>query len=97
MRRLTQQADAVLVHHGWFWKGEDPCIVGMKQRRLATLLRHDISLIAYHLPLDAHPELGNNAATGPAAGFDGDWNGWRQRSDAGAGDAGRIGGTGQWS
>ncbi len=58
---ITQQTDAVLVHHGWFWKGEDPCIVGMKQRRLATLLRHDISLIAYHLPLDAHPELGNNA------------------------------------
>jgi dinuclear metal center YbgI/SA1388 family protein len=58
---ITQQADAVLVHHGWFWKGEDPCIVGMKQRRLATLLRHGISLIAYHLPLDAHPELGNNA------------------------------------
>ncbi len=55
------RADAVLVHHGYFWKGEDPCIVGMKHRRLATLLRHDLSLIAYHLPLDAHPELGNNA------------------------------------
>ncbi|MFZ1325712.1 MAG: Nif3-like dinuclear metal center hexameric protein [Candidatus Contendobacter sp.] len=54
-------ADAVLVHHGYFWKGENPRIVGMKQRRIATLLRHDISLIAYHLPLDAHPELGNNA------------------------------------
>ncbi len=58
---IENQADAVLVHHGWFWKGEDPRIVGMKQRRLAALLRHDISLIAYHLPLDAHPELGNNA------------------------------------
>ncbi len=58
---IAQQADAILVHHGWFWKGEDPRIVGMKQRRLAALLRHDISLIAYHLPLDAHPELGNNA------------------------------------
>lgn len=58
---VEQQADAVLVHHGWFWKGEDPRIIGIKQRRLATLLRHDISLIAYHLPLDAHPELGNNA------------------------------------
>jgi len=54
-------ADAVLVHHGYFWKGENPRIIGMKQRRLATLLRHEISLIAYHLPLDAHPELGNNA------------------------------------
>lgn len=58
---IERQADAILVHHGWFWKNEDPRIVGMKQRRLATLLRHDISLIAYHLPLDAHPELGNNA------------------------------------
>ncbi|TVR61430.1 MAG: Nif3-like dinuclear metal center hexameric protein [Candidatus Competibacteraceae bacterium] len=61
---VEQQADAVLVHHGYFWKGEDPCIVGMKHRRLATLLRHDLSLIAYHLPLDAHPELGNNAQLG---------------------------------
>jgi dinuclear metal center YbgI/SA1388 family protein len=58
---VERQADAVLVHHGYFWRGEDPCIVGMKQRRLATLLRHEISLLAYHLPLDAHPELGNNA------------------------------------
>jgi len=61
---VEQQADAVLVHHGYFWKGEDPCVVGMKRRRLATLLRHDLSLIAYHLPLDAHPELGNNAQLG---------------------------------
>lgn len=58
---VEQDADAVLVHHGYFWKGEDPCIVGMKRRRLATLLHHDLSLIAYHLPLDAHSELGNNA------------------------------------
>lgn len=58
---IERRADAVLVHHGYFWKGEDPRVIGMKQRRLATLLRHDISLIAYHLPLDAHPELGNNA------------------------------------
>ncbi|MDS4069464.1 MAG: Nif3-like dinuclear metal center hexameric protein [Candidatus Competibacter sp.] len=58
---VERGADAVLVHHGWFWKGEDPRVVGMKRRRLATLLRHDLGLIAYHLPLDAHPELGNNA------------------------------------
>ena len=58
---VERRADAVLVHHGYFWKGEDPRVVGMKYRRLATLLRHDISLIAYHLPLDAHRELGNNA------------------------------------
>ena len=54
-------ADAVLVHHGWFWKGENPRITGMKRRRLATLIRHDLNLLAYHLPLDTHPELGNNA------------------------------------
>ncbi len=55
------KADAVLVHHGYFWRGEDPCVRGMKRRRLQTLLGNDISLIAYHLPLDIHPELGNNA------------------------------------
>jgi len=54
-------ADAVLVHHGYFWKGEDPRLVGIKRDRLKFLLTHDISLIAYHLPLDAHPALGNNA------------------------------------
>jgi dinuclear metal center YbgI/SA1388 family protein len=54
------QADLILVHHGYFWKGENPCVTGMKQRRLKTLLRHDISLLAYHLPLDLHPEVGNN-------------------------------------
>lgn len=54
-------ADALLVHHGWFWKGENACVTGMKRRRLQALLEADISLLAYHLPLDAHPELGNNA------------------------------------
>ena len=54
-------ADAVLVHHGYFWKGESQVIRGMKKRRIATLLQHDISLLGYHLPLDAHPTLGNNA------------------------------------
>src|SRR5450830_843363 len=49
---VEAQADLVLVHHGYFWKGENPCITGMKQRRLKTLLKHDISLLAYHLPLD---------------------------------------------
>ena len=53
-------ADVVLVHHGYFWKGEDACITGIKQRRLKTLLNHDISLLAYHLPLDIHPQVGNN-------------------------------------
>jgi dinuclear metal center YbgI/SA1388 family protein len=54
------EADVVLVHHGYFWKGESPCVVGIKQRRLKTLLVNDISLLAYHLPLDVHPEVGNN-------------------------------------
>jgi dinuclear metal center YbgI/SA1388 family protein len=53
-------AGMVLVHHGYFWKGEDQRIQGMKKRRLQTLLGHDVSLLAYHLPLDAHPKLGNN-------------------------------------
>lgn len=58
---VEHNADAVLVHHGYFWKGESPVIRGMKKRRIATLLQHDISLLGYHLPLDAHPMLGNNA------------------------------------
>lgn len=57
---VEAEADVVLVHHGYFWKGEDACITGMKRRRLQTLLKHDISLLAYHLPLDVHPEVGNN-------------------------------------
>lgn len=57
---VAAEADAILVHHGYFWKGESPCVTGMKQRRLKTLLAHDISLLAYHLPLDVHPEVGNN-------------------------------------
>lgn len=58
---VLAKADAILVHHGYFWKGEDARIRGMKKRRLKTLLEHDISLLAYHLPLDIHPQLGNNA------------------------------------
>eukprot|EP01031_Cornospumella_fuschlensis_P006195 gene6195-7700_t len=57
---VEAEADVVLVHHGYFWKGENPCVVGIKQRRLKTLLTQDISLLAYHLPLDVHPEVGNN-------------------------------------
>lgn len=55
------QADAILVHHGYFWRGEDMRVIGQKYKRLKTLLDHDISLFAYHLPLDSHPSLGNNA------------------------------------
>jgi len=58
---IEANADVLLVHHGWFWRGEDQRIVGMKKRRIKALLESDISLLGYHLPLDAHPELGNNA------------------------------------
>ena len=58
---VEKQADAIVVHHGYFWKGEDPCIKGMKKQRLAALLANDINLFAFHLPLDVHPSLGNNA------------------------------------
>lgn len=57
---IAANADAILVHHGYFWRGEEPRIVGLKQRRIKSLLDHNISLMAYHLPLDAHPVYGNN-------------------------------------
>jgi dinuclear metal center YbgI/SA1388 family protein len=57
---IEKNADAILVHHGYFWKGEDQTITGLKRRRIASLLEHSISLIAYHLPLDLHPVVGNN-------------------------------------
>ncbi len=60
-KALDKRADAILVHHGYFWRNEDARITGMKKRRIAALLTNDISLLAYHLPLDAHPEVGNNA------------------------------------
>jgi dinuclear metal center YbgI/SA1388 family protein len=62
-------ADLLLVHHGFFWKGEEPRIVGMRQRRVKALLENDISLVAYHLPLDGHGELGNNAQLARLLGF----------------------------
>lgn len=58
---LDLRADAVLVHHGYFWRGEEQRVTGMRRKRLRTLLANDVSLLAYHLPLDAHPEVGNNA------------------------------------
>lgn len=63
-------ADAILVHHGWFWKSEEATIVGIKRKRLRFLLQRDISLIGYHLPLDAHPILGNNAQLGCLLGIE---------------------------
>lgn len=55
-------ADALIVHHGYFWRGEDARITGMRRRRIGLLFEHGLNLFAYHLPLDAHPEVGNNAA-----------------------------------
>lgn len=57
---IDEKADMILVHHGYFWKGEDQAIRGMKKNRIKQLLDHDINLVAYHLPLDDHPEYGNN-------------------------------------
>jgi len=57
----SKHADAILVHHGYFWANEDARVVGMKRKRLTTLLQNEISLLAYHLPLDAHAQVGNNA------------------------------------
>ena len=58
---VKQQADLIFVHHGFFWPDEDPRVIGIKKNRLQTLLNHNINLIGYHLPLDAHPIYGNNA------------------------------------
>jgi dinuclear metal center YbgI/SA1388 family protein len=57
---IEKGADAILVHHGYFWRGEDMRVIGQKHRRLKLLLEHDVSLFAYHLPLDMHAEFGNN-------------------------------------
>ena len=62
-------ADAILVHHGYFWRNEDASLVGVKKRRIAQLLNNDVSLLAYHLPLDAHAELGNNTQLGKRLGL----------------------------
>jgi len=66
---VERGADAILVHHGYFWKGEEARITGMKRARLKKLLDHDLSLLAYHLPLDAHPVLGNNAQLAKVLGL----------------------------
>ena len=63
-------ADTLLVHHGLFWRGHDGAVTGWLKQRLALLLAHDINLLAYHLPLDAHPALGNNAQLGLLMGWD---------------------------
>ena len=69
---IAERADAIFVHHGLFWRGQDGRITGWMKQRLQRLLAHDINLFAYHLPLDAHPELGNNARLGAALGWTAD-------------------------
>lgn len=66
---VERGADTILVHHGYFWRGEDGRVTGLRRNRLKTLLGHDINLLAYHLPLDAHPELGNNAQLAKRLGW----------------------------
>lgn len=66
---IKEKADAILVHHGYFWKGEDQTITGLKRNRVKSLLDADVSLLAYHLPLDAHPEFGNNARLAEVLGL----------------------------
>ena len=66
---VARQADAILVHHGWFWRGEEGRITGFRKTRLQTLLKHEISLIAYHLPLDSHEQFGNNAQLASRLGW----------------------------
>ncbi|MGP1716357.1 MAG: Nif3-like dinuclear metal center hexameric protein [Methylophilus sp.] len=66
---IEANADAIMVHHGYFWRGEPAEVTGMKRKRLKQLLTHDISLLAYHLPLDAHPEVGNNVQLGKVLGW----------------------------
>ena len=66
---IAARADAIFVHHGLFWRGQDGRVTGWMKQRLQLLLAHDINLFAYHLPLDAHPELGNNAQLGRVLGL----------------------------
>lgn len=69
---IAVKADAIVVHHGYFWNNEAATITGMKQRRIKALLTHDINLFGYHLPLDVHPEVGNNRQLATLFGFT-DW------------------------
>jgi dinuclear metal center YbgI/SA1388 family protein len=81
---LAEGADAILVHHGYFWRGEDGRITGIRRQRLKRLLANDLNLFAYHLPLDVHPELGNNAQLARQLGL-------RTQSRFGENDLGWLG------
>lgn len=67
---VAANADMLLVHHGYFWKGESQPVVGIKRQRIQTLLQHDINLVAYHLPLDDHPQYGNNRQLAEVLGIE---------------------------
>ncbi len=82
---VLRRADAIVVHHGWFWKREDPRVTGVKRARMASVLAGGLNLIAYHLPLDGHPELGNNVLFGQAIGA-------REEGSFGDQGLGRVGG-----
>jgi len=75
------RADAILVHHGWYWRGEDPRLVGVRRERAMLALKSGVHLFAYHLPLDVHPELGNNAQLALRMGW---------RADMRAGEHGLV-------
>ncbi len=81
---IAADADAIVVHHGLFWRGQDGRVTGWMRERLRLLLAHDIHLFAYHLPLDAHPELGNNAQLGRVLG-------WQAEARFGEQDLGFVG------
>ncbi|MEO0003761.1 MAG: hypothetical protein RLZZ22_1453 [Pseudomonadota bacterium] len=88
---IAAEADAILVHHGLFWRGQDGRVTGWMKQRLALLLRHDISLLAYHLPLDAHATLGNNARLGCQLGFSPPEGGvWERFGEQQLGFLGRV-------
>src|SRR5690606_5930969 len=93
---IAAQADAVFVHHGLFWRGQDGRVTGWMKQRLRLLLAHDINLFAYHLPLDAHAELGNNAQLGLRLGWEAQGRfgeqelGWLGTLPAAAADAHEI-------
>jgi dinuclear metal center YbgI/SA1388 family protein len=70
-RAIAWGADALLVHHGLFWSGDPQALRGWRRRRLAMTLAADLNVIAYHLPLDAHPEVGNNACIARGLGLEG--------------------------
>ena len=70
-RAVETGADTILVHHGLFWEGDPRSLTGIRRQRVATLIHHDLNLLAYHLPLDRHPEVGNNAMAASALGLTG--------------------------